>query len=168
MFDYKLSFHTLADKGFELRFSPLVRIILGVFALVLLLLIFIFNGASFVGYVLFTLAGLSLMFEDRWIWHYKGSYLEHRFGLIFWYKKRIFTKPSIEQVVLKRFFRGPRTEPGKDKSPFTRLWISLAIDSTEHGSLTVETHKEGYQDDLHTFGLELARVLGLTLKEEQE
>lgn len=168
MLDYKLSYHAMADKGFELRFNPLIRIVLGFFALVLFVLIIAFNGASLVGYVLLSISTLSLMFEDRWIWHRKGAWLEHRFGLFFWYKKRVFTKPSIESLTLKRFYRGPRPEPGKDKSPFTRTWISLALDSSEHGALTIETHKEGYQDDLATFGLELARSLELSLKEVQE
>lgn len=168
MFEYKLSYHALGEKGFELRFSPILRIVLGFFALALLILILAYEGVGPVGYGLFILSILSLGFEDRWIWNRIEGHLEHRFGLVFWFKKRLFPRTSFDQIILKRFFRGPRPEPGKDKSPFTRAWISLAIDTAEQGPLTIEAHKEGYHDDLAIFALELARAHGTTLREEQD
>jgi len=199
MFSFGITL-SLREKGkdrLELSLSHLSRIILTFFFVLSCLVLFSTDPSSgkvsvnLLPLLLVIVTGLSVLYEERWVFDRKENVFENHFGLIFLSRKRRTALDQLARVEIDSFIRGRlddqedlpedagsfRPAPRSEKSSFTRFLgltpkrqsvriVRLTVVDKEEKSHVLDTAKGHRLEEFRRMGKRIADFCGLPFEEK--
>ncbi len=144
-------------------FSLVFRIIcffIGGFVLASIILFAHFSVAAALVIIVSLVSGL---YSERWIVDREKQCLEHRFGLLFFYKKTRLEFDSIKEITIIETLVGPNEQEGK-KRMFARHFLALSLIRADGTRWDIDMRKAHQRARLEKIGNLLATYCGKKLQ----